>query len=149
MSDSLRARGQETQLRVTLNGQIQRTFTAVESLTITPNIEKLQKGYLGDSSDRLDEIYKGCSFDFSMDPEGGEMFKLIDTIIDRAARRTAQSAVHINIIATFSFPNGQRIRWTLPDVKFQDIPVSIGGRDQYVNGKFSGACEAKPLLAGV
>ena len=149
MSDSLRARGQEVQLRVTLNGQIQSTFVAIENLTITPQIEKLQKGYLGNSSDSLDEIFKGCAFDFSMDPIGCEMFKLIDTIIDRAARRTAQSASHINIIATFNFPNGQRIRWTLPDVKFENIPVSVGGRDQYVNGKFSGACEGKPLLAGV
>lgn len=149
MSDSLRARGQEVQLRVTLNGQIQRTFTAVENLTITPNIEMLQKGYLGDSSDRLDEIYKGCSVEWSMDPEGGEMFQLIDTLIDRAARRTAQSAAHVNIVATFNFPNGKRIRWTLPDVKFGDIPVSVPGRDQYVNGKFTAKCEGKPLLAGV
>lgn len=149
MSDSLRARGQEVQLRVTLNGQIQRTFTAIENLTITPNIEMLQKGYLGDTSDRLDEIFKGCSVEWSMDPEGAEMFQLIDTIIDRASRRTAQSAVHVNVAALFNFPNGKRIRWTLADVKFGDIPVGVPGRDQFVNGKFSGKCEGKPQLSGV
>ena len=149
MSDSLRVRGQETQVRVTLNGQLQRTFTKIENFTNTANISLLEKDYLGNTSVSLDEIFKGSAFEFSMDPEGSDFLKLIDTIIERASRRTAQANVHINIVTTLNFPNGQRPRMTLPDVNFSDIPTTTGGRDQYVNVMFSGKSESKPLLAGV
>lgn len=148
MSDSRRIRGQEVQVRITLNNQILRTLTAVENLTVTANISLLEKDYLGDTTTRLDEMFKGASFELSFDPESTDCFKLIQAIIDRASRRTAQSNVHINVVATFSFPNGQRPRVTLGDCKFSDIPIGVGGRDQYVNVKLSGKVE-KPLFAGV
>lgn len=149
MSDSLRVRGQETQLRVTLNGQILKTFTAIENFTLTVSMSILEKNYIGQTAPNFDEIFMGSAFEFSLDPTSSEVFKLADTIVERASRRTAQSAAKINIISTFNFPNGQRVRATLPDVKFGDIPFANGGRDQYVNTKFTGKCESKPLLAGV
>lgn len=148
MSDSLRIRGQETQVRITLNNQILRTITAVESLTITANVSLLEKDYLGETTTRLDEIFKGASFEMSFDPESTDFLKLVQAIVDRASRRTAQSNVHINIVATFTFPNGQRPRVTIGDCKFNDIPVTSGGRDQYTNVKLSGKVE-KLLFAGV
>lgn len=148
MSDSLRFRGQETQVRVSLGNNILRTITAIESLTITPNISLLEKDYLGDTTTRLDEIFKGASFELSFDPESTEFLQLAQAVIDRASRRTAQSAVRINIVTTINFPNGKRPRITLPDCKFGDMPIGVAGRDQYGNVKLSGKVE-RPLFAGV
>lgn len=138
MGDSLRLRGQEVQIRIVLANKLLKTITAIESLTITPNISLVEKDYLGDTSTRLDEIFKGVSFELAFDPESTEYLQLVNAIVDRAARRTPQSSVHINIIATFTFPNGQRPRVTLPDVKFSDIPIAVGGRDSYVNVRLTG-----------
>jgi hypothetical protein len=149
MPDSLRARGQETQLRITLNGQILRTFTSIENFTITYNVTILEKNYIGQTAPNFDEIFMGSDFEFSLDPESSEAFKLADTITERASRRTALSAAIVNVVSIYNFPNGQRIRGTLPNVKFGNIPIGNGGRDQYVNFKFSGKCESKLLLAGV
>lgn len=148
MSDSLRVRGQEVQVRISLNNQILRTITAVENFTVTANISLLEKDYLGDTTTRLDEIFKGASFELSFDPESTDFLKLTKAVMDRASRRTAQSAVHINIVATFNFPNGQRPRVTLPDCKFNDIPIAAPARDQYGNVKLTGKVESV-LLAGV
>jgi hypothetical protein len=149
MPDSLRVRGQETQLRVTMNGQIFRTFNSIENFTITYNVSILEKNYIGQTAPNFDEIFMGSSFEFSLDPESSDIFKLADALVERASRRTAQSAARFNLISTYNFPNGQRVRGTLPDVKLGDIPIVNGGRDQYLNVKITGKCESKLLLAGV
>jgi hypothetical protein len=141
MADSLRLRGQEIQVRVTKNGVLQRTMTAVESLTWTPKVDILRKGYLGETTDRRDDIYKGSAIEMTIDPESQDAFTLIQLIRDRASRRTAQSDAHINIVFTANFPNGQRPRVTLPDVKFQDPSITVQSRDAYVGMRLSGECE--------
>lgn len=148
MADSLRIRGQESQVRLTRNGVLERTMTAIESFDWIVNVDILQKGYLGETGDRLDEIYKSTSYTLKFDPESSDAFTLIQLVRDRAQRRTAQANAHINLVFVANFPNGQRPKITLPDVKIKDPGMGFTNRDAYVGATLSGMCESF-ILSGV
>lgn len=137
MATTLRVRGSEVQVRLTRNGALERSLTAVKSFTFTARFDLKAEGYLGESNDRHDDQYKGCSGSLVFNPESQDAWTLIAFIRDRAARRSAQADHVINIKFVTSLPDGTRPSITIADVKFEDIPLSAGGRDQYVEKTLS------------
>ncbi len=148
MADSLRIRGQEILIRIVAANQLLRTLTAIKSLTWTPKFDILKEGYLGEVTDRRDDIYRGSAIELEFHPESADAFVLIKLLRDRAQRRTAQAAARVNVLFTAQFPNGDRPKLTVPDVKFSDVPMSMTARDQYVGIRLSGEAEDFQL-AGV
>lgn len=142
-----RIRGEEIQVRVVAAGQIQRTFTAIENFTWTVNTEVIRKGYLGETSDRADEIYKGQSVEFTFDPESPDALTFIQLIADRASRRVASSQ-KINISFVAAFPSGKRPRVTVNDLKFRDPGWNAANRDSYVGQRMSGQTGERPNISG-
>lgn len=141
MSQSLRIRGQETVFRVTRNGRLEATLTAVKTFSIVMNIAQLTEGYAGETSDRHDMIYKGVTGNFNFHPESQDALTLIDLIVQRAKRRTAQAAAVVSVVSTLNFPNGERPRIAIADIQLGDIPVNMGGREAYVDITFPFAAD--------
>lgn len=148
MAESLRIRGQEVQIRITLGGRLQRTITAIENATWTVMMDILRKGYLGETTDRRDDMYKGTKFEFSFDPESKDPFILVRTLRDRAQRRTSQASAQVNATFTCNFPNGERPKVTIPDLKFQDPTLGFANRDSYAGFRFQTEAEDF-ILSGV
>ncbi len=132
MADTLRVRGAEVQVRLTRNNALEKTLTAVKSFTFEAMLEIKQEGYLGETNDRFDDIYKGCSGNLVFHPESQDAWTLVAFVRDRAARRSAQSDHRINIKFVANLPDGTRPSITIPDVKFSNIPMNSPARDQYV-----------------
>lgn len=132
MPDQLRIRGQEVQIRLTRNGVLERTLTAIKSLIFTAKFNLLSEGFLGETTNRRDEIYQGCGVALEFAPESSDAWSLIDFVRTRASRRGDQAQFRINVAFVGNFPNGQRPRITIPDLKFGDMPISITGREAYV-----------------
>lgn len=132
MADTLRVRGAEVQFRLTRNGTLEKTLTAVKSFTFEAMIEVKQEGYIGETNDRFDDIFKGCSGTVVFHPESQDAWTLVAFIRDRAARRSAQANHRINVKMVASMPDGTRPSILVPDLKFENIPLNIPARDQYV-----------------
>jgi len=141
MAEEQRLKGQDTQLRITSAGVLLRTITAVSSMTLTVKSDILSKGYLGEGSERKDEIYKGVGFDLEFDPESNEGIILLGVIRDRASKRTNAANFKIGVACVLNFPNGQRPRVTIGDLKFSNPSLTIAGRDSYVGEKLTGEAE--------
>lgn len=129
-----RLKGQETQVLLVQNGKVLDTITDVKDLEIQLLLELLQEGYLGETTDRFDEIFKGAKARMTIHYETPDVFDLIALIIDRARRR--QSGIKVNVKTTLNFPNGKRRRVVIPDVSFGNIPAGWGSRDAYADVKF-------------
>lgn len=127
---SLRIRGQEIELAVLLNGEQIDSFNLIKSFDATIELETQEEGYLGETSNRFDEIFKGISGKADCHIESQEVFNAFQAIIDRARRR--DPALQVNIKATLNFPNGDRPKLLFPDVYFGAIPLTVGGRSEYV-----------------
>lgn len=124
-----RIKGQEVEVLIVANGTVQDTITDVRSFEIGLKLDVLQEGYLGEKTDRYDEIFRGVRGRMELHFENSDIFDLFKTIVDRAKRRTP--GAQINIKASFAFPNGERPRVILKDVFFGEIPMSFGSRSDY------------------
>ena len=133
-----RLKGQEISLSVLVNGVEQVSLHDVKSLSITPNLDVLEEGYLGETSNRFDEIFKGVKVELDVHTEDEGVFAFMEAVKDRAQRRTLGTA--INIQTTLQYANGQRPRIVLRDVFFADIPFNVGSRSDYASIKLSGSC---------
>lgn len=124
-----RIKGQEVEVIVIVDGEPQSTVTTVRSLEVAIQMETMSEGYLGETTNRKDDIFRGVRGRIEFHLENDDVFTLIKTIVDRARRRVA--GVVINMKATLRFPNGDRPRVIIPDVKFGEIPLNFGSRSDY------------------
>ena len=135
---SQRIKGQEVEVLIVVNGVPQVTIADVRSFNVTPRFEIKEEQYLGETSMRFDEIFNGVTFDMELHFENQDVFTFVQTIKDRASRRTPGTV--INVKATLNFPNGQRPRIILKDCFFGDTPVGFGSRSDYGTFKIDGRC---------
>jgi hypothetical protein len=126
---SQRLKGQEVSLTLIENGQALTTIADFRSCEITPKLEKKEEGYLGEKTDRYDEIFNGVDGRAELNYENEDVFALMSSVIDRATRRTPGTVVNIKM--TLNFPNGDRPRILLSNVFFGAMPFAFGSRSDY------------------
>lgn len=124
-----RIKGQEVEVRIVRGGEELTTITDVRSFEMAAQLELLTEGYLGETSDRRDEVYRGYRGGMELHFENRDLLDLTRSIIDRARRQDPD--LRINIRATLQFPAGQRVRLQLNDCFFGEIPMSFGSRADY------------------
>jgi len=143
MSKTDRVRGQETQLLITKNGNVVREVTAIKSFNGEFEIQVNQQGYLGETADRFDEVYKGFKGDMEFDIDDDSTFGFITDLVARAQRRDAV-LFQVNINVSFRFSNGQTRKLQMPNVVFGNIPLKVPDRYSKVSISLSVQCgEAK------
>ncbi len=136
---SQRIKGQEVAVLITRDGELEDTLTDILSFNTEPELEVKSQGYLGEKTNRKDDIYNGCKFDMELHLHKQVWFSFLASIVARAKRETPDLV--INITAVMSFPDGSTPTVLLPDVKFGPVPHSISSRGDYVKVKLSGECD--------
>jgi hypothetical protein len=135
MSD--RVKGQEVSILFTgPEGEIE--LAARQSFEATVLLDTLSEGYLGETTERKDDVYRGIEGRLSIHLETDAYLTLIQTAKERSQR---QRAGVFNLSAVMSFPNGDIRRVFIEDVKFGNFPLNVGGRDEYVTGEINFAAD--------
>lgn len=124
-----RIKGQEVEVILVVDGTPQANITDVRSFEIAAKLELKEEGYLGEKTNRYDEIFNGIRGRIELHFENQDVFDLMKSVADRAKRRTP--GTQINIKATLNFPNGQRPRVIIPDCFFGEIPINFASRSDY------------------
>lgn len=124
-----RIKGQEVSVLAIVNGNVQAALTDVRSCEFAAQMEILREGYLGETTDRRDDIYRGVRGRMEIHFESSDVFAFWRTVIDRARRQVA--GVRINIKATLNFPDGDRPILVLQDVYFGELPMTFGSRSDF------------------
>lgn len=141
-----RIKGLEVEAILVADGVVQDTITDVRSFEVAFQTEILREGYLGETTDRRDEVFRGVRGRMELHFENRDVFTLFAKIVDRARRRTP--GTRINIKATLNFPNGQRPKVIINDAFFGELPMNFASRTDYgtVGLEFE-ASDARTLLA--
>ncbi len=134
-----RIKGQEVQVLFTRAGALEDTLTDTQDFEFEPKIELKEAGYLGESSNRHDEIFNGCKFSGTLHLHSQDWFKYQLAIVARAQRQ--QPDVVFNISAVMSFPNGDTPSVLIPDVHFGPVPHGVRSRGDYMTVKIEGAAD--------
>lgn len=124
-----RIKGQETEVLLVVDGVVQDTVTDVRSFEVASKMEIKEEGYLGEKTNRYDDVFNGIRGRIEFHFENSDVFDLIKSVVDRAKRRTP--GTQINIKTTLNFPNGDRPRVLVSDCYFGEMPISFGGRADY------------------
>lgn len=132
-----RIRGQEVKVYVLQDGAKNMTLTDVRSFSITPKFTKLEEQYLGETSKRYDELFDGVDFDMELHVEDLGVIDFIAFIRARAVDRKSQSKV--NIQADIQFASGAVRTVLLSDCYFENMPLNVGSRSDYVTFKIAGS----------
>ena len=125
-----RLKGQETELRLIVDNNVQDTITDIRSMNISIQLAILQEGYLGETTMRRDEVFNGVTGSIELHIENEDIFTLLNSIVNRARRR--EPGVKINAKTSVRFPNGQNKIIMISNIFFGEIPFGFGGRAEYV-----------------
>jgi len=145
MSDRLRLRGDDVQVRVTMDAALLKTVVNIKSAEFIIKVDKKLERYLGRSGQSTDSQFSHVEGNLMFHPKDPEFLDLYDRAAKRAQRQTAQLSVKFGISATLSWPSGPKTRVFVPDLDFGDLPIRIGGGDQYVEGNLDWISESYKL----
>lgn len=134
-----RVKGQETEFRIVVDGIVQDIFRATSTWSFTDQLEVLDEGYIGETTNRKDSVYNGTDFSLEAHFEDAGEMDLRTALIARA-RREGGAVVRVDIGDTLLYPNGTTRTVTLLDCEFGNIEISAGSRSEYVMGSFEGSC---------
>ena len=121
-----RLRGQEVEIRVVAAGSVVSTISAIATFNDNTNFEIKEDGFLGEVTNRFDEVLNGFGGDFEFQVSDATWYTLEQQIEARATRK--QPALVFNIIRTDFFANGSSAIVTYTDVKWGGMPKNLGGR---------------------
>lgn len=134
-----RIKGQEVQILIVQDAVLQDALTDIQDFNGELELEIKSQGYLGEKTNRKDEIYNGVKFDLSLHMHSQDPFAFQFSIVQRAKRITPDTV--FNITGIFNFPNGDQPQFLFPDAKFGAQPLSISSRGDYVKLKVAGECD--------
>lgn len=128
-----RVKGQEVTVSVQQDGVVGPSINAVKQASLSWNFEKLEEGYLGETSNRYDTVFNGVSGDLEFHIDHSAIFNMIEAILNRARRR--EPGISLTIKMKVTMGDGRVVMLAIPDPAWGEIPMSIGGRKEYVSFK--------------
>jgi hypothetical protein len=133
-----RIKGQEVELLFVEDNVPLTSISDIRSFDMAAELEILKEGYLGETTDRRDSVYRGYHGKMDVHFENRDILDFMRRLIDKARRRTP--GVRVNCKVTLAFPGGDRVRILLKDMSFGEIPLSFGSRADYgmISLDFSG-----------
>lgn len=129
----LRIKGQEMTVRLARGSIVEQSLTAIADLTVQLDLATLDQGYLGEKTNRKDDIFNGVSGSLTLHPEGQEAFEFADFLVRRAQRDPVTIGVEVNLTARYTFPNGDTPLVLVKDLKFAALPIASPSRDAYIS----------------
>jgi len=142
MSD--RIKGQETTVTFASGRGIEQTVEAFKSASFSYMRDTMTEGYLGETAERVDDIYKHISGKLTFHLTDAGIFDLVNRINEVSQRRLPGEV--FQIASTWTFPNNQRRRVIMPSCVFGEIPFDISDRDSYVESSLDFKCRVARVI---
>jgi hypothetical protein len=142
---ALRIKGQEVSVALTTAAGLQDHIVDIQSVDITFMRDILSEGYIGQGTEQKDDIFNGVEGSFEMHARDGRFLDVAQTINDISRRRLPGE--QIEIACTYNFPQLGSRRIIVPDCKFGEIPISTGGRSDYVMTTFNFAADDARIVS--
>ena len=139
---SLRQRGIEITVRISVDGQVQTgSFFKVKSMTITPRGEITEEDYLGEDVSDLDQRHDGYDFAFEIDEQDSKSIRYVDTLVAREEAHTKQPDITITVLNRYREAGERSVAEVLYDVQ-----RGFSGRKEYVGSKYEGKAKKKVTI---
>jgi hypothetical protein len=115
------------------------TLVDTQDFEFELDVELKSAGYLGEKSNRYDEIFNGVKFNGTLHTHTQAWIPYALAIVQRAKRQTPD--VVFNITAILNYADGTTPDVLFPDVHFGPVPGTVRSRGDYKTLKIQGACD--------
>lgn len=132
-----RLKGQDTFCIIEQDGQFKERIDSIVDCEVTLDIAILEEEYLGDGAKRFDTIFEGVTVSLTLHHSNKQGILLGDAAAKRGARQ-AGGLIQLNVTTMLVFPNGDTITILVPNLSLGSVPITIGGRPDYVTSKLEG-----------
>jgi hypothetical protein len=139
-----RLKGQETAVSFVSANGTEESVADVKSFDIQFDRDILSEGYLGQTTEQKDDIFKGVSGKLEFHVREADFLTLVRRMNEKTRKRLPGE--QFEIVSTLTFPNGQRQRIIVGNAMFGAIPVSAPSRDDYVTVTFDYASDDAQIL---
>lgn len=142
----LRLKGQEVSgILASATVGIETSFSNIKSLDVQFDREILSEGYLGQTTEQKDDIYKGVSGTMTLHSGDAGVLSVIQRMNEVTRRRLPGEVFRIS--AVYVFPIGGARQIVIPEVKIGNIPISSPSRDDFVLYTIEFAADEGRILA--
>lgn len=144
---SLRIRGQEITMRVSVDGATQGgSMFKVSELTVTPRTDLQEGDYLGESETDVDVMHHGYDLSWSVDMQDPVVIDLIDDIQARNEAGAKPQDVTLTVIYRFREDNvpGRIVAYHEGVMKIDD--EAAAGRKDRIKNKMSAKMKTRVTL---
>lgn len=136
-----RIKGQEVSIRVVNNGVLVASLDSISSFNEEMKSEIKEDGFLGESTNRFDDIHNGYGGDFEFQFRRSDWTDFQLAVQARQERRTPD--VVFNVVRTDLYPDGTSTVFTYIDAKWGSMTSGAGSRADFVKGKCQFACSKR------
>lgn len=138
-----RIKGQEVSIRVIDTGNVVSSIDSVSSFNEEMKSEIKEDGFLGESTNRFDDIHNGYGGDFEFQFRRADWTDFQLRVQARQERRTPN--IIFNVVKTDLYPDGSTSVFTYIDVKWGPMTAGTGARGDFVKGKAQFACSKRTV----
>lgn len=125
-----RLKGQDTAIAlVSALFGTEESFADVKSFDFQYDRETMSEGYLGQTTEQKDSIFKGVSGKIELHVRSAKVLDTIDRINEVTKGRLPGE--QFEIVSTIEFPEDGARRVVIPKVEFGTIPFTTPGRSEY------------------
>jgi hypothetical protein len=136
-----RIKGQEVSIRVVDSGTLVASLDSISSFNEEMKSEIKEDGFLGESTNRFDDIHNGYGGDFEFQFRRADWVNFQIRVQDRQTRKTPTTT--FNVVRTDLYPDGTTSVFTYIDVKWGAMSAGAGSRADFVKGKCQFACSTR------
>jgi hypothetical protein len=141
-----RLKGQEISVRI-LQGNPPEPIASLDSISTfnqETTLKLLEDGFLGEVTNRFDEILDGYGGDFEMHVTNSGWISWEQAVITKATR--TDPTITFNVVRVDLFADGSSLIYVYTDVHWAAIPQKVGGRGEYLKVSSSFKCSTRPVL---
>lgn len=141
-----RVKGEDTSITLVSSTGTEESFGDVKSFDITFERDILSEGYLGQKTEKKDDIFKGVTGKMVVHFEKAEALDTVQRMNNKTQGRLPGE--QFEIATTIPFADGQKRRIILSDVAIGSIPIGISSRSDYVEISLDIASDDGAILPG-
>lgn len=141
-----RVKGEDTLITLVSSTGTETSFGDVKSFDLTFERDILSEGYLGQNTEKKDDIFKGVTGKMVVHFEKADALDLIGRMNAKTQKRLPGE--QFEIASTITFPDGSKRRIVLSNVAIGSIPIGAGSRADYVEISLDIAADDGAILPG-
>jgi hypothetical protein len=139
-----RLKGQEIQFRVLQDNTLLDALTATGGVKEEMQLEMKEDGFIGETTDRYDEVFKGWKVDMSNMQVFSADWARFQQAVEQRARRITPGTI-FNAVRVDSYSDGSQVIYTYTNLTFGPIPTDAAGRTEFVKVSLSMGCSERDV----